>query len=157
VIVSAGNVEVNACRVSPGNADGAVVVGASSIARDRTTSKVRDRRAHNTAYGQCIDFYAPGDSVLLPSFDAARTPSVQLWNGTSMSTGYVSGAVALFLEANPTASPDDALKYLRGMATMNVVENTYAPISWLLYVGPARETRQDMESVEELRARIARR
>ena len=28
VIVSAGNVEVNACRVSPGNADGAVVVGA---------------------------------------------------------------------------------------------------------------------------------
>ena len=157
VIVSAGNVEVNACRVSPGNADGAIVVGASSIVRDRTSNKVRDRRSYNTAYGQCIDFYAPGDSVLLPSFDAARTPSVQLWNGTSMSTGYVSGAVALFLEANPTASPDDALRYLRGTATMNVVENTYAPISWLLYVGPARESREGLQSVEEIRARMARR
>ena len=156
VIVSAGNVEVNACRVSPGNADGAVVVGASAIARDRSTNKVTDRRAYNTAYGQCIDFYAPGDSVLLPSFDAARTPSVQLWNGTSMSTGYVSGAVALFLEANPKASPDDALRFLRGTATMNVVQNTYAPVSWLLYVGPSRG-RPEMESVAEIRARIARR
>ncbi|HEX4893346.1 MAG TPA: S8 family peptidase [Hyphomicrobiaceae bacterium] len=156
VIVSAGNVEVNACRVSPGNADGAVVVGASAIARDRSTNKVTDRRAYNTAYGQCIDFYAPGDSVLLPSFDAARTPSVQLWNGTSMSTGYVSGAVALFLEANPKASPDDALRFLRGTATMNVVQNTYAPVSWLLYVGPSR-ARPEMESVAEIRARIARR
>jgi subtilisin family serine protease len=153
VIVSAGNVEVNACRVSPGNADGAVVVGASTIVRDRSSNKVSDRRAYNTAYGQCVDFYAPGDSVLLPSFDAARTPSVQLWNGTSMSTGYVSGAVALFLEANPKASPDDALRYLRGTATMNVVQNTYAPISWLLYVGPARERRNEMESVEEIRAK----
>ena len=157
VIVSAGNVEVNACRVSPGNADGAVVVGASAIARDRSTNKVTDRRAYNTAYGQCIDFYAPGDSVLLPSFDAARTPSVQLWNGTSMSTGYVSGAVALFLESNPKASPDDALRFLRGTATMNVVQNTYAPVSWLLYVGPARSTRPEMESVAEIRARLARR
>lgn len=157
VIVSAGNVEVNACRVSPGNAEGAVVVGASTIVRDRSTNKVTDRRAYNTAYGQCVDFYAPGDSVLLPSFDAARTPSVQLWNGTSMSTGYVSGAVALFLEANPKATPDDALRYLRGTATMNVVQNTYAPISWLLYVGPARDRGNDMQSVGELRSQVVRR
>jgi subtilisin family serine protease len=154
VIVSAGNVEVNACRVSPGNADGAVVVGASTIVRDRETNKLIDRRAFNTAFGQCIDFYAPGDSVLLPSFDAARTPSVQLWNGTSMSTGYVSGAVALFLEANPKAAPDDALRYLRSTATVNVVQHTYAPVSWMLYVGPVRE---QLKSVGELRAQMARR
>jgi subtilisin family serine protease len=154
VIVSAGNVEINACRVSPGNADGAVVVGASSIARDKVSGKAMDRRAFNTAYGQCIDFYAPGDSVLLPSFDAAKTPSVQLWNGTSMSTGYVSGAVALFLESNPAATPDEAIKYLRGNATMNVVQETVAPVSWLLYVGPARD---ELKSVEEIRASLARR
>lgn len=154
VIVSAGNVEVNACRVSPGNADGAVVVGASTIVRDGESGKLIDRRAHNTAWGQCIDFYAPGDSVLLPSFDAARTPSVQLWNGTSMSTGYVSGAVALFLEANPLATPDDALRYLRTNATMNVVQQTYAPVSWLLYVGPVKE---ELRSVGELRAAMVQR
>jgi hypothetical protein len=154
VIVSAGNVEVNACRVSPGNAEGAVVVGASTIVRDRDSNKLIDRRAYNTAYGQCIDFYAPGDSVLLPSFDAARTPSVQLWNGTSMSTGYVSGAVALFLEANPKARPDDALRYLRTTATVNVVQQTHAPVSWMLYVGPVRE---ELKSVAEIRAQMAQR
>ena len=154
VIVSAGNVEVNACRVSPGNAQGAVVVGASTIVRDGETGTLVDRRAQNTAWGQCIDFYAPGDSVLLPSFDAARTPSVQLWNGTSMSTGYVSGAVALFLEANPTAGPDDAHRYLRANATMNVVKHTYAPVSWLLYVGPVK---QELQSVAEIRAQMRQR
>lgn len=155
VIVSAGNVEVNACRVSPGNADGSIVVGASTVARDRATGRLVDRRAHNTAYGPCVDFYAPGDSVLLPSFDAARTPGVQLWNGTSMSTGYVSGAIALFLEANPAASPDDALRYLRTNATMNVVQDSYAPITWLLYVGQVKE--QPLQSVAEIRAALARR
>jgi len=149
VVVSAGNVEVNACRVSPGNAEGAIVVGASAIIRDSNDSKVVDRRASNTAFGPCVDLYAPGDSVLLPSFDAALTPSVQLWNGTSMSAGYVSGAVALFLESHPGANPDDALGYLRRNATANVVQNTYAPLSWLLYVGPVRE---QLLSVAEIRA-----
>src|SRR5262249_20974237 len=70
VIVSAGNVDINACRISPGNADGAVVVGASSLVRDASNGQLIDRRADNTAYGPCVDLYAPGDSVLLPSFDA---------------------------------------------------------------------------------------
>ena len=149
VIVSAGNVEINACRVSPGNAEGAIVVGASAVVRELGNPRVIDRRANNTAYGPCVDFYAPGDSVLLPSFDAAQTPSVQLWNGTSMAAGYVSGAVALFLESHPYADPDDAVTYLRRNATANVVQGTYAPLSWLLYVGPVREEHQ---SVAEVRA-----
>jgi len=147
VVVSAGNVEVNACRISPGNADGAIVVGASAVVRE--DGKVIDRRAPNTAFGPCVDFYAPGDSVLLPSFDAAQTPSVQLWNGTSMSAGYVSGAIALFLEARPTAQPDEALGALRSTATLNVVQDTNAPLSWLLYVGPVK---QENLSVAEIRA-----
>jgi len=153
VIVSAGNVEINACRVSPGNAAGTIVVGASVVTRETETSKVVDRRAPNTAWGPCVDIYAPGDSVLLPSFDAVQSPTVQLWNGTSMSTGYVSGAVALFLESNPTALPDDALAHLREVGTTNVVQNSYAPFSYLLYVGPIRE---ELKSVGELRA-VARR
>ena len=152
VVVSAGNLEINACRVSPGNAEGAIVVGASAIGRDNGSSKVIDRRAPNTAYGPCVDVYAPGDSVLLPSFDANQTPTVQLWNGTSMSAGYVSGAIALFLEANPSAGPDDAMRFLRKSATMNVVQSTNAPLSWLLYVGPLRD---DMKSVAEIRAEQA--
>jgi subtilisin family serine protease len=149
VIVSAGNIEINACRVSPGNAEGAIVVGASAISREAGQSKVIDRRAANTAYGPCVDIYAPGDSVLLPSFDASQTPSAQLWNGTSMSAGYVSGAVALLLESHPYASPDDVLGSLRTNATPNVVQDARAPVSWLLYVGPVRE---EFKSVAEIRA-----
>jgi subtilisin family serine protease len=108
VIVSAGNAEINACRVSPGNAFGTIVVGASTVGRTSVTdARAIDRRAEMTAYGPCVDIYAPGDSVLLPSFDHGKMPSVQLWNGTSMSTGYVSGAAALFLESNRGASPDE--------------------------------------------------
>lgn len=154
VVVSAGNLDINACRVSPGNADGTIVVGASTIGREAGDGKVADRRAANTAFGPCVDIYAPGDSVLLPSFDATQTPTVQLWNGTSMSAGYVSGAAALFLESSPRAIPDDVLDHLRSRATMNVVHDVRAPLSWLLYVGPVRD---ELKSVAELRAQLARR
>jgi subtilisin family serine protease len=155
VIVSAGNLDINACRVSPGNAEGAIVVGASAIGREPGQAKIVDRRAANTAFGPCIDLYAPGDSVLLPSFDASQTPSAQLWNGTSMSAGYVSGAAALFLESHPNASPNEVLGSLRMNATPNVVQDTRAPLSWLLYVGPVRE---ELKSVAEIRAlQLARR
>jgi subtilisin family serine protease len=155
VVVSAGNLEINACRVSPGNAEGAIVVGASAIGKVDGNARLVDRRAPNTAYGPCVDVYAPGDSVLLPSFDATRAPTVQLWNGTSMSAGYVSGAIALFLEANPTAVPDDAMRFLRRTATTNVVHSTNAPLSWLLYVGPMRE---ELKNVAEIRSEhLARR
>jgi subtilisin family serine protease len=153
VVVSAGNLDHNACRVSPGNADGTIVVGASAIGRSGQTRKLIDVRAPNTAYGPCIDLYAPGDSVLLPSFDSGRAPSFQLWNGTSMSTGYVSGAAALYLESSPRAMPDDVIRHLRANATTNVVYNSNSPLSWLLYVGPVRER---LQSVEEVRAQLAR-
>ncbi len=149
VVVSAGNLDINACRVSPGNANGAIVVGASAVVRDASMTRVVDERAPNTAYGPCVDIYAPGDSVLLPSIGLSGAPSVQLWNGTSMSAGYVSGAIALFLESNPRAKPDDALSALRATATMNVVQNTRAPLSWLLYVGTP-EKRIRLATVTEL-------
>lgn len=159
VVVSAGNLDINACKVSPGNAEGAIVVGASSVTKTQE-SKVVDVRSPNTAFGPCVDLYAPGDSVLLPSFDQALTASVQLWNGTSMSAGYVSGAAALFLEQNPGTDPDDVLLALRARATPNVVKNSEAPLSWLLYVGaesPRRTlARAENPSVEELQ-RVARR
>jgi subtilisin family serine protease len=156
VVVSAGNLDINACRVSPGNAEGAIVVGSSAVVKDASKTRVIDERAPNTAFGPCVDIYAPGDSVLLPSIDMSGAPSAQLWNGTSMSAGYVSGAIALYLQSNPAARPDDALNALRASATMNVVQNTRAPLSWLLYVG-APETHVRVAaspippSVDELR------
>jgi subtilisin family serine protease len=138
VIVSAGNLDIDACRISPANAKGSFVVGASSVTSERLangTTQLVDRRASGTAYGPCIDLYAPGDSVLLPSLDHDRLPISQLWNGTSMSAGYVSGAAALFLETHPNATPDQVADELRGTATINVLRDTRTTFSRMLYVG----------------------
>lgn len=139
VIVSAGNFEIDACRVSPGNARGTILVGAASVYAEHDSDGVTrstDRRAPGTAYGQCIDIYAPGDSVLLPSLDRELAPISQLWNGTSMAAGYVSGAAALYLEEHPTATPDEVAAQLERVATMNVVQDAQAALSRMLYVGP---------------------
>ncbi len=138
VIVSAGNLEIDACRVSPGNSRGTIVVGASEVTTQRADDGsivTVDRRAPGTAYGPCIDLYAPGDSVLLPSLDRDLTPISQLWNGTSMAAGYVSGAAALYLETHPAATPNQVARDLEGGATMNVLRDTKADVSRLLYVG----------------------
>jgi len=141
VIVSAGNVAMDACRISPANARGAFVVGASSVrfARMRAGTVARDYRTPNTAWGQCIDVYAPGDSVLLPSMDEERRPMSQLWQGTSMSAGYVSGAAALLLEQHPHATPEQVYEHLRTTATPDVVRDTRAPFARMLYVGTQAE------------------
>jgi serine protease len=141
VVVSAGNVDLNACRISPANAQGTIVVGATSLTVDTTNDVIStvDVRAPDTAWGPCIDVFAPGDSVLLPSFDDNAQPIGQLWNGTSMSAGYVSGAAALFLEAAPESTPDQVADFLRHSATANVVHNAKTPFNRMLFVGvPSR-------------------
>ena len=127
VIVSAGNLEIDACRVSPANSRGhdrRRRVERRDGADGATARTIVDRRSPGTAYGPCIDVYAPGDSVLLPSLDRDPAPISQLWNGTSMSAGFVSGAAALFLETHPTATPDQVAEELKRNATINVLRDT---------------------------------
>ena len=139
VVVSAGNLEMNACRVAPANSPGAIVVGASRVRRVGTDSTARlvDARTPGTAYGRCLDVFAPGDSVLLPSIERG-VPTTQLWTGTSMSAGYVSGAIALYLEAHPEASPDDVAAHIRASSRGTVVDPTRSPNTGLLYIGQER-------------------
>ena len=137
VIVSAGNLEMNACHISPGNAPGTIVVGASRVRRGRgADTTLVDERAPGTAFGPCIDVFAPGDSVLLPSMDARLKPSEQLWTGTSMAAGYVSGAIALFLEARPAATTGAVYEHIMSTASRVATLDRRSPVGGLLYVGP---------------------
>ena len=135
VIVSAGNVELDACQISPGNAPGVIVVGASRLRHvGDGAGEMVDARAPHTAFGACIDVFAPGDSVLLPGMDPTGEPISQLWTGTSMSAGYVSGAAALFLEAHPAASVDDVRTHIAESSAWTAVD-AKSPRAGMLYVG----------------------
>ena len=145
VVVSAGNIEMNACHISPANSPGAIVVGASRVRRAALDAggAIVDDRTPGTAYGPCIDVFAPGDSVLLPSMDSRRAPTQQLWTGTSMSAGYVSGAAALYLEAHPLASARSVGAHIRSTASRALLVDARSPGAALLYVGaeaPIRPT-----------------
>jgi subtilisin family serine protease len=96
-----------------------------------------DERAPGTAFGTCIDVFAPGDSVLLPSMDGQQRASEQLWTGTSMAAGYVSGAVALYLEAHPFASTDAIFQHIQTTSSRVTRVDARSPRAGMLYVGPA--------------------
>jgi subtilisin family serine protease len=108
-----------------------------------STARLVDARTPGTAYGACLDVFAPGDSVLLPSMEGPL-PTTQLWTGTSMSAGYVSGAIALYLEAHPTATPSEVGDYIRSTSRGTVVDPTRSPHTGLLFIGQERRiaTRQ---------------
>lgn len=125
-VVAAGNSNANACNYSPARAANAITVGA-------TTST--DARASYSNYGTCVDIFAPGSSIT----SAWRTSNsaTNTISGTSMASPHVAGAVARYLQGNPTASPSTVTSAIINAATLNKVTNAGAGSpNRLLYVAP---------------------
>ena len=108
--VAAGNSSGNACNESPSSTPNAITVGATAI---------NDSFASFSNFGNCVDINAPGvniTSAWIGSNSATNTIS-----GTSMATPHVVGAIALYLEANPTATPAQVATALTSNATPNKI------------------------------------
>jgi subtilisin family serine protease len=108
--VAAGNDNANACNYSPARAANAVTVGS-------TTSS--DARSSFSNYGTCLDVFAPGSSITSAWYTS--TTATNTISGTSMASPHVAGALALYLEANPGASPAAARDAVVNAATTGKV------------------------------------
>ncbi|RKH42714.1 S8 family serine peptidase [Corallococcus sicarius] len=109
-VVAAGNDSANACNYSPARAPNAITVGS-------TTSS--DARSSFSNYGTCVDIFAPGSSITSAS-NSGNTSSTSM-SGTSMASPHVAGAAALYLGANPSATPAEVRDALVNNSTPNKV------------------------------------
>jgi subtilisin family serine protease len=125
--IAAGNSNANACNSSPARTPEAITVGATDI---------NDNRASFSNFGTCLDIFAPG--VNITSDWATSDTATNTISGTSMATPHTAGAAALFLAANPTASPATVRNALVAAGTPGRVINPGAGSpNVLLFTNPA--------------------
>lgn len=124
-VVAAGNSNKNAINYSPARVAAAITVGA-------TTST--DARASYSNYGSILDLFAPGSGILSAWYN--NTTATNTISGTSMATPHVTGAAALYLQNNTTASPATVSSALTSNATSGVLTSigTGSP-NLLLFTG----------------------
>jgi subtilisin family serine protease len=110
--IAAGNSNANACNYSPARVAAANTVGS-------TTSS--DARSSFSNYGTCLDIFAPGSSIT-SAWHTSNTATNTI-SGTSMASPHVAGAIALYLQTNPTASTATVTQALVSNSTPNKVSN----------------------------------
>ena len=115
--IAAGNGNIfgfaqDACSTSPADVPSAITVSATDNS---------DTKASWANYGTCVDIFAPG--VNITSSWYTGTTATNTISGTSMATPHVVGSAALYLQANPAATPADVASALTSNATPSVVKS----------------------------------
>ncbi|MBU7596470.1 S8 family peptidase [Streptomyces sp. P38-E01] len=108
--VAAGNNNSDACSSSPARVPAAVTLGSTDQG---------DGRSSFSNYGTCVDLFAPGGQIN----STANGGGSQIMSGTSMASPHAAGAGAIYLSANPSATPQQVADALAGNAQSGVVGN----------------------------------
>ncbi|MFE4582187.1 S8 family peptidase [Streptomyces chartreusis] len=126
VVASAGNDGQDACNYPPADIP-AVITVAASTKRDRPW--ISEWGSSNE--GRCVDLYAPGHDItsLVPE---NLTDRYKDSGATSWAAPHVTGAVALYLENRPLASPSEVASWLTSHATRDALHRVPAHTSNLL-------------------------
>lgn len=110
IVVAAGNENSNACDTSPASENTVMTVGATTR---------NDEFATFSNWGNCVDILAPGTEIK-STFPNDKTKILQ---GTSMASPLQAGIYALFLNENPTLSPQLMIKLFTTTCSKNYIRN----------------------------------
>ncbi len=127
VTVAAGNEGQDACNVSPARTPEAITVAASDAQDKRSIFN----SSQSSNYGTCTDLFGPGSKIT----STRNGGGTQQMSGTSMATPHVAGAAALYLTANPSATPAQVTKALLDNTTPGKISDVKGSPNKLLYTG----------------------
>lgn len=138
--VAAGNGDwlgrqANACNYSPARVPDAMTVSATSS---------NDAKASWANYGNCVDWFAPGVSIVSASHSSNTGSATK--SGTSMASPHTAGVAALYLQANAGTSPATVRNALYEATTKGIVTSSSTANNHLLYMGFLNGTRPPDEN-----------
>ena len=125
--IAAGNGNIvgiaqDACKYSPARVAEAMTVGATDS---------NDKKASWSNYGNCVDWFAPGVSITSAWYSSSSATNTI--SGTSMATPHTTGVAALYLQANPGATPQQVRDALYANTTKGVVTSSKTANNHLLF------------------------
>ncbi|MFC4335276.1 S8 family serine peptidase [Salininema proteolyticum] len=120
--IAAGNSNNDACNNTPAGANDVITVAASDSS---------DGKASFSAWGSCIEVFAPGVSITSAWYTGDNATNTI--SGTSMASPHVAGAVAVYLSANPSATPAEVSDWIATNSSQGKISNPNGSPNLLLH------------------------